>query len=193
MGETEKTKRYGTAVRPLVFETCGRLGGEGTKLLRDLVTTAANGQCSPRAVGRWRILLERVLLTAQADTYLRALGSRAAERPAAEHPLRLAESCVHFSDWRCFHCDCHVKVRLAERDRDRDFGCIASCVPSPLCCFCSVALAFHSFLMTAACTNTTSSPGGGRHWLVSASQSGNVRDAACATSSAKTTAGSVEK
>ena len=33
--ETEKTKRCGTAVRPLVFETYGRLGGEGSKLLRD--------------------------------------------------------------------------------------------------------------------------------------------------------------
>ena len=63
-GETEKTKSYGTAVRALVFETYGRLGGEGTKLLRDLVTTAAaNGQCSPHAVGRWRTQLERVLLT----------------------------------------------------------------------------------------------------------------------------------
>ena len=47
-GEAEKTKRYGMAVRALVFETYGRLGGVGTKLLRDLVTTAAaNGQCSP--------------------------------------------------------------------------------------------------------------------------------------------------
>ena len=54
-GETEKTKRHGVAVRSLVYETCGRLGGECTKLLRDLVTTAAaNGQCSPHAVGRWR-------------------------------------------------------------------------------------------------------------------------------------------
>ena len=52
-------------VRSLVFETCGRLGGEGTKLLRDLVTTAAaNGQCIPHAVGRWETQLERVLLTA---------------------------------------------------------------------------------------------------------------------------------
>ena len=91
-GDTEKTKRYGTAVRPLVSETYGRLGGEGTKLLRDLVTTAAaNGQCSPHAVGQRRTQLERVLLTAQADTHLRALGSRATERHAAEHPLRLAE------------------------------------------------------------------------------------------------------
>ena len=40
-GEAEKTKRSGMAVRALVFETCGRLGGEGTKLLRDLVNTAA--------------------------------------------------------------------------------------------------------------------------------------------------------
>ena len=53
-GEAEKTKRCGMAVRALVFETYGRLGGDGTKLLRDLVTTgAANGQCSPHAVGRW--------------------------------------------------------------------------------------------------------------------------------------------
>ena len=36
-GEAEKTKRFGMAVRSLVFETYGRLGGEGTKLLRDLV------------------------------------------------------------------------------------------------------------------------------------------------------------
>ena len=91
-GEAEKTKRYGTAVRSLVFETFGRLGGEGTKLLRDLVATAAaNGQCSPHAVGRWRTQLERVLLTAQADTYLRALGYRVAERPAAVPPLLPAE------------------------------------------------------------------------------------------------------
>ena len=40
-GEAGKTKRYGTAVRSLVFETFRRLGGEGTKLLRDLVATAA--------------------------------------------------------------------------------------------------------------------------------------------------------
>ena len=30
--ETEKTKRYGAAVRSLIFETYGRLGGEGTKV-----------------------------------------------------------------------------------------------------------------------------------------------------------------
>ena len=91
-GEAEKTTRYGTAVRPLVFETFGRLGSEGTKLLRDLVATAgANGQCSPHAVGRWRTQLDRVLLTAQADTYLRALGFRVVQRPAVEPPLPFAE------------------------------------------------------------------------------------------------------
>ena len=58
-GETEKTKRYGAVVRSLIFETYGRLGGEGTKLLRELVTTAAtSGQCSPHAVGWWRTQLE---------------------------------------------------------------------------------------------------------------------------------------
>ena len=91
-GEAEKTKRCGMAGRALVFETFGRLGGEETKLLRDLVTAAAaNGKCSSHAVGRWRTQLERVLLTAEADTYLRALGSRVAERPAAEPPVCLAE------------------------------------------------------------------------------------------------------
>ena len=86
--EAEKTKRYGVAVRALVFETHGSRGRKDTKLLRDLVTTAAaNGQCSPDAVGRWRTQLERVLKTAQAGTYLRALGSRVAERPAAQPPL----------------------------------------------------------------------------------------------------------
>ena len=59
---------------------------------KDVVVTAvANGQCSPHAVGRWRTQLERVLLTAKADTHLRALGSRGVERPAAEPPLLLAE------------------------------------------------------------------------------------------------------
>ena len=103
------------------FETYGRLGGEGTKLLRDLATASANGQCGTHAVGRWRTQLERVLLTAQADTYLRAPGSRVAERPAAELPLPWAE-------WRvCTVSVCSevFAVRLScegssDRDRDRD-------------------------------------------------------------------------
>ena len=108
-GGAEKTQRYGTAVLSWVFETYGRLGVEGTKLRPDLVpTSAANGQCSPHAVGRWRTQLDRVLLSAQADTYLRAPASRVAERPAAEPPLLLAEWSVHSSVSRCVHRDPHV-------------------------------------------------------------------------------------
>ena len=54
-GEARKRSVFGMAVHALVFETCGKLGGEGAKLLRDLAATAAaNGQCSPHYVGRWR-------------------------------------------------------------------------------------------------------------------------------------------
>ena len=108
------------AVRALVFETYGRLGGEGTKLLRDLVATAAaNGQCSPHAVGRWRTQLERVLLTALADTYLRALGSR-----ASEPPLLLAEWSVCSSvclEMLALRLSCEGSSDRG-RDRDRDRG-----------------------------------------------------------------------
>ena len=48
LGKRERTKRCGMAVRALVFETCGRVGNEGTKLLRDLVNTpAANVTVQP--------------------------------------------------------------------------------------------------------------------------------------------------
>ena len=120
--KTEKTKRYGVAVRALVFETDGRLSGEDTQWLRDLVTTTAANECSPHAVGRWRTQLERVLLTAQADTYLRALGSKVAERPAAEPPLLLVEHSVHSFVWMTLHCDSHVKVRLTGKGRGRGRG-----------------------------------------------------------------------
>ena len=54
-GAAEKTRRYGKAFRSLLFETHRRLGGEGTKLLRALVTpAAATGQCSPHASERGR-------------------------------------------------------------------------------------------------------------------------------------------
>ena len=72
------------------------------------------------AVGRRRTQLERVLLSAQADTYLRALGSRVAERPAAEAPLLLAEWSVYSFMWRCSHCDSHVKVRLTETETETE-------------------------------------------------------------------------
>ena len=86
-GERGKTKRCGVAVGTLVFETHGRLGGEGTKLLRELATTAAaNVHCSLQAAVRLRTHLERLLLSAQADTYLRALGSRVGAMFAGDRP-----------------------------------------------------------------------------------------------------------
>ena len=97
-GETEKTKRCGTAARALVYESYGRLGGEGTKLLRDLVTTAAaNGRCSPHAVVQWRSQLE---LSAEADTFLQAQGSRVAATRAAGAPA--AEAPLLQGDWRVY-------------------------------------------------------------------------------------------
>ena len=53
------------------------------------------------------------------QTYLRALGSRVAERPAAELPLLQAEQSAYGLIWRCLRCDSHVKVR-PDRDRGRD-------------------------------------------------------------------------
>ena len=121
-GEAGKTKRYVTAVRALVFETYGRLG-EGTKLLRDLVTTAAaNGHCSPHAVGRWRTQLERVLLCClhkQTHTCERWV-------PESQSDLLLSLLCF----WQSGACIVFVclevfAVRLScegssDRDRDRD-------------------------------------------------------------------------
>ena len=80
-----------------------------------LVTTAAaSGQCSPHTVGRWRTQLERAMLTAQADTYLRALGSRLAERPAS---VDGRVECAQFLSVRKYlPCDSHVKVRLTETE-----------------------------------------------------------------------------
>ena len=61
-----------------------------------------------------------MLLTAQTDTYLRSLGSRVAERPAAEPPPLLAEWSLYSSVWRCLHCDSHVKVRLTETETEKE-------------------------------------------------------------------------
>ena len=52
---------------PVDCESYGRLGSAGIEVLGDLVTAAAaNGNCSPHAVGRWRTQWERVLLSAEA-------------------------------------------------------------------------------------------------------------------------------
>ena len=62
--------------------------------------------------------------------------------------LRRSLACDCSFIWRCLHCDSHVKVRLTETDRERGFGCIACCVPSPLCGSClscaTVPLLAHS-------------------------------------------------
>ena len=46
-GEAEKTKPCGTAVRSLDLETYGRLGGEGTKLLRDFCGNGGERSVQP--------------------------------------------------------------------------------------------------------------------------------------------------
>ena len=119
-GEAEKTKRFGMAVRPLVFETCGRLGGEGTKLLRDLVTTAPlKGQCSPDAVGRWRTQLERVLLAAQDTCECWVLDSQS--DLLLKPRLPLAEQSVHsFCPFGRASIATHVKVRLTETETETE-------------------------------------------------------------------------
>ena len=66
--EPEKVARDGVALSDLVFETHRRLGEEGTTLLRDLVTV--------QPVHAWT--MERVLVTAEADTCSRALGTQVA-------------------------------------------------------------------------------------------------------------------
>ena len=52
-GEREKVARCGSALSALLLETHGRLGGDGTKLLRDLVTTAAANGRAVQLVCGW--------------------------------------------------------------------------------------------------------------------------------------------
>jgi hypothetical protein len=75
-GEREKHTRYGACVKPLVFESFGRLGQEGHLCIKEMVAAlAAVGGCSPHAAKRWRLALERALLFAEADNLLRCLGA----------------------------------------------------------------------------------------------------------------------
>ena len=78
-GENEKFARYGQQVQPLVWETFGRMGVRSRETLRRVVTTAASGGgCNPFAAARWRTQLERAIIQAEADTYLRAMGTKVA-------------------------------------------------------------------------------------------------------------------
>ena len=94
-------------------------------MLRDLVTTAAeNGQCSPHAVGRRRTLLERVLMSVQADTFLRAVrlsvgAVGAAERltSAAGREERWIVLTAGVAFWRL---TCGVLLTETETDRGNE-------------------------------------------------------------------------
>ena len=79
-GEQEKTKRYGNAVMPLVFEAGGRLGYESQQTLTSIVSAAAAARlCSAYVVAQWRVRLERAVLFAAADAALRAAGAKTDE------------------------------------------------------------------------------------------------------------------
>ena len=95
-GEQEKQQRYGAHVRPIVFESQGRLGRRGVLALRELATAASSvGKVSPQIATSWRTQLERLVIAGIADTYVRAVGSSSRvswanaeqkrERHAAEH------------------------------------------------------------------------------------------------------------
>ena len=93
------------------------------------------GSAAHMQLDDWRTQVERLLLAAQADTYSRALGSRAAERPAAEHPSavgRVARAFFFFLIGGASTCDSHVKVRQTETETETEaeteteVWCIAS-------------------------------------------------------------------
>ena len=98
-------------------------------------------------------------MSAQEDTYLRVLGSRAAERPAAEPPLLLAEQsvcssvCLEVLALR-FLCE-----GSSDRDRDRDTETPSGTLNFPKC---SSKEAFdfphcsHVFLLLLAVSSTFS-------------------------------------
>ena len=79
-GETEKKKWYGVAVRSLVFHS--RKTGRRRHQVAARLGDDSGGEWAVQPARRWTMedSLERVLLSAQADTYLRALGSRVAPR-----------------------------------------------------------------------------------------------------------------
>lgn len=86
-GERAKSKRYGDAVHPLVFEPFGRLGVESARTLTALADAAKRAGCASAGVKRhWRVRLERSLLFSTADAQLRMLGSRVLAYANASRP-----------------------------------------------------------------------------------------------------------
>ena len=109
----------------MVYETYGKVCPTGIKLLEDLVATAAaNGNRSPHAVVRWRTQQERVLLSAKADTFLRALGSRAAAtgQPAALSSPTQEDQCSVFVFVLEEHSATHMRKLVRQRQVDRLTG-----------------------------------------------------------------------
>ena len=112
-GEAEKTKRFGAAVRSLVFETCGRhqvaawFGGNGGGK-----RTVEPACCQT---------MEDPVGASVADCkQIASAGIQGSRSGLLLSLLCCWESSVYSSVWRCLHCDSHVKVRVTETDRDRD-------------------------------------------------------------------------
>ena len=108
-------------MRSLVFETCGRLGDEGTKLLRELVTTAeANGQCIPHAEDGEPSWNEYSCLHKQTHTCERWVPELQSDKLLSLLCRLQSRVCLVLFVWRCLHCDSHVKVRLTETETETE-------------------------------------------------------------------------
>ena len=113
-GENEAS--WSVVVRSLFLETYGRQGGEGTQLLRDLVTTAvANGQLLDDGGPSWR---ECCL----ADMFLRALERSGATCCWDSSAADRVESVQCLFIWRCPPCLRLSHEGSSDRDRDRKRG-----------------------------------------------------------------------
>ena len=90
-GESRKKQRYGPAVRPLAFESYGRLGpGSQAALWRAAQEAHHYGRAEGTArqlVQRWRADMELALLYAQADAILAAKGALAHVAGARHYPI----------------------------------------------------------------------------------------------------------
>ena len=78
-GEQEKAARYGAAVKPIAFETYGRMGPCSMAALKGATLHLSSLKRGVRGSGQslyamMRLDLERALIQAVADTTLRALG-----------------------------------------------------------------------------------------------------------------------
>ena len=79
-GEKAKLARYGDTVRPLAFESHGRLGYASLSTLDDLATWAVasshrSGFRESGLVRRWRLALETTLVFEKADLLVQSLGA----------------------------------------------------------------------------------------------------------------------